>query len=116
MHSQPSFRYVFANGTVATGRVDELEKIAAAFGEKLDVSQFGGSCPKGYYPSDTSGIVKISGMNDYHLRRALLKVTKEYFAGIFKAEDSNRDFLAKYCAMSESQLVNDLFEELKKRT
>lgn len=107
--------YQFKSGLKATGTFAELEKIASALGETLDITKLGGKCPKGYYPSETKGMIKISDMNDYHLRRALLKVTKEYFGSIFAADDSNAQFLQKYVAMSDSQLVNDIFAELKKR-
>lgn len=73
--------YKFPDGTEVTGTLDQLTTIANALGVKLAIS--GSSVPRGYYPSESKGIVKISDMNDFHIRRALLKRSKDYSAEVF---------------------------------
>jgi MarR-like DNA-binding transcriptional regulator SgrR of sgrS sRNA len=70
---------------------------------------------KGYYPSESKGLVKISSMNDYHIRRALLKRSKDYFTEIFDKDDTNTVFLKKFAKMTEDQIVVDLYTELAGR-
>ena len=104
--------HVFPDGTKFSGTFEQLEKVASALGMKISGISV---CPKGYYPSESRGVVKISEMNDYHIRRALLKRSKDYFAGIFDREDDNKKFLQKYTNLLEDQIVNDLANELAKR-
>jgi len=107
--------YKFKDGTEISGSIEKIEKAAAAFGEKIDLSVFKGKIPRGYYPSETKGMTKISEMNEYHLRRALLKRGKDYLAEIYNPDDSIPAFLKKFTDLSEDQIVQDLFFELNKR-
>ena len=110
-------RYVFATGTEVLGTIEEIQLIAKSFGVKVDYEQFKGSdaLPRGFYPSETKGLIEIKGMSDFHLRRALIKVTKEYFMGVFAQTDSIEEFLMKYMGMPDNPLVEDLFTKKKKR-
>lgn len=105
--------HIFPNGTEVTGTIEQLETIASALGTKLFLA--GESCPRGYYPSESKGIVSISSMNDYHIRRALLKRTKDYLTDVFDKEDTNSKFLEKYTSLTEDNIIVDLFNELKSR-
>lgn len=107
-------KYVFPSGTEIVGTIDELEKFAKASGVKLDYTKIG-VIPKGYYPSESKGLVKISSMTDYHLRRALLKRAKDYYAEVYESSDTNKVFLGKFLNLSEDPIVVSLFTELKKR-
>lgn len=110
---EAKIEHTFENGVKVTGTFEQLESIAKAMGLKL----VGVKAPamKGYYPSESKGLVKISSMNDYHIRRALLKRSKDYFTEIFDKEDSNSSFLKKFTGLADDQIVSDLFLELSKR-
>lgn len=109
-----NFTYSFKSGAKVTSTIDELNKIAKALGEELDFSKFGNR-PTGYYPSESSGLIKISEMNDYHIRRALLKVTKEFFSKVIVSGDSNSEFLNRYLGAENDPLIYELFIELSNR-
>lgn len=104
--------HTFENGTKFTGTLEQLEKVAKALG--LSITGIG-KTPKGYYMSESKGLVKISDMNEYHIRRALIKRSKDYFAEIFSKEDSIKTFLKKYTSLTEDQTIVDLYNELQKR-
>lgn len=108
--------YTFSNGVEIKGTLEQIAKAASSFGEKVDFKKIDiTSVPRGYYPSETKGLVKISEMNDYHIRRALLKRAKEYFGEIYHADDSNAQFLAKFMNLAEDAIVFDLFKEISSR-
>jgi hypothetical protein len=111
--TEAKIEHTFDNGVKVTGTFEQLESIARAMGLKL----VGVKAPamKGYYPSESKGLVKISSMNDYHIRRALLKRSKDYFTEIFDKDDSNNTFLKKFTDLVDDQIVSDLFIELSKR-
>lgn len=107
-------KYTFSTGLEVTGTIEELETIAKSLKLKLDYSGIG-KVPKGYYPSDSKGLTKISDMNAHWLRRAILKRAKDYFAEIYKPDDTKKEFLNKFVALSEDQIIQDLFDEIQKR-
>lgn len=111
--TEAKIEHTFENGVKVTATFEQLESIAGAMGLKL----VGVKAPsmKGYYPSESKGLVKISSMNDYHIRRALLKRSKDYFTEIFDKDDSNTSFLKKFTGLVDDQLVADLYVELSKR-
>lgn len=108
------FNYTFKSGSTATATLNDIEKMCSAMGEKVDYKQIGVT-PKGYYPSETKGLVKISTMNDYHIRQALLKRAKEYYASLYRATDTNATFLVKFTQLTDDQIVLDLYSELSAR-
>lgn len=104
--------YKFPDGTKFTGTYDQLEKVATTLGHKIaGISRI----PKGYYMSESKGLVKITSMNDHHIRRALLKRTKDYFAGLYAKDDSNTSFLTKFTKLTDDSVVVELYNELSKR-
>jgi hypothetical protein len=105
--------HTFEDGTKFSGTFEQLEKVAKALG--LSITGIG-KAPKGYYMSESKGLVKISDMNEYHIRRALIKRSKDYFAEIFNKEDSIAKFLTKYTSLTEDQCIVDLYNELRKRS
>lgn len=105
--------HTFEDGTKFSGTFEQLEKVAKALG--LSITGIG-KVPKGYYMSESKGLVKISDMNEYHIRRALIKRSKDYFAEIFNKEDSIKTFLGKYTSLTEDQTIVDLYNELQKRS
>lgn len=107
-------KYTFSTGLEVTGTIEELETIAKSLKLKLDYSVIG-KIPKGYYPSESKGLTKISDMNAHWLRRAILKRAKDYFSEIYNPEDTKKDFLNKFVSLSEDQIIQDLFEEIEKR-
>lgn len=106
--------YTFENGMTINGTIEQIEKVAATMKLKVNYKSLGHR-PTGFYDSTTKGMVKISEMNDYHLRRALLKEAKEYYSNMYSATDSNTDFLRKFTGMAEVTVIVELFTELSKR-
>ena len=108
--------YTFPDGTEFKGTIDQLTKVASALGLKISLKTF----PKGFYPSESKGLVKISEMNEFHIRRALLKASRSYYAlkgGPFENDKdlTNEQFLTAYTGLANLQVVQDLYSELEKR-
>ncbi len=102
----------FENGREFTGTISELQAVAKALGLPLTgISDI----PRGYYNSATDGLVKISDMHSFHIRRALLKATTDYMKKVFSGKDTNSDFLKKYGGLTENPLIIDFLNELVKR-
>jgi len=109
------FKYTFKSGSEVNATLPELEKIAKSLGEKLDYKALGVT-PRGYYASESRGFTKISDMNEYHIRRALLKTAKEYFAAL--GNDLTTPvgtFLIQFTNLAEDPTVQDLYTELSRR-
>ena len=106
--------YKFNNGLEVKGTIKQIEKIASTMKLKVDYKSIG-IRPKGYYQSASKGLVKISTMNDHHIRRALLKRAKEYYAEIYDQDDSILTFLERFTSLVEDSLIIDLFTELSNR-
>jgi len=105
-------KHTFQDGTEVTATFEQLQIIAKTLGLKLTGVT---SVPRGYYPSETKGIVKISTMNEYHIRRALIKRSKDYFTEIFDKDDTNAVFMKKYTGLTEDSIIQDLANELYSR-
>lgn len=105
------WKHVF-DGTEVTGTLEQLQSIAKSMGCKLTNFK---TCPRGYYPSKSKGMMKISEMNDWHIRRALVKRSTDYLNGIYDNKNTNSEFLSKFAKLIDDQVVSDLFTELKKR-
>jgi hypothetical protein len=110
--SSEVIEHTFPDGTKFTGTFDQLEKVASALGLKITGV---GRTPRGYYMSESKGLVKITEMNDHHIRRALVKRSKDYFTEIYVKDDTNKEFLRKYTDLTLDNVVVDLFNELQKR-
>ena len=109
----PTIEHTFQNGTKVVGTYEQLETIAKALGLKLVGVK--GPVPRGFYPSESKGMVKISEMNDYHIRRALLKRSKDYYTEIYDKDDTNTTFLNKFTNLTNDNIIVDLFSELASR-
>jgi hypothetical protein len=108
----------FASGLEVSGTFEEIAAVATALGQKLDLTEFykkNGEHISGYYPSESKGLIKIADMQDFHIRRALLKRAKEYYSNVFDSKDENEKFLAKFVALVDDRIVKELFLELQKR-
>jgi hypothetical protein len=107
--------YKFSTGLEVNGTVDEIATIAKSLGLTVDYTKFDGKIPKGYYPSESKGLVKISEMTDYHIRRALLKRAKDYLSTVYEAKETNKKFLEKFLSLAADPTIEALFNELQKR-
>lgn len=112
MDKTKSFKHKFPNGSEFTGTLDELSKVAIALKQPLIGIE---DLPRGYYTSSTDGIVKISNMHSFHIRRALLKATNDYMKKVFDAEDTNTKFIEKYAGIINDTLIQDFLNELVAR-
>jgi hypothetical protein len=108
-----TIEYTFDNGLKVNGTFEQLTSVAKAMGLKL--VELKTPSRRGYYFSESKGIVKISEMNQYHLRRALLKRGKEYLLEIYKKEDSISEFLKKFRGLEKDSIVSELYLELESR-
>jgi hypothetical protein len=54
-------------------------------------------------------------MNDYHVRRALVKRAKDYLNEMYSPTDTNSIFLTKFLGVMHDGMVVDLFNDLKRR-
>jgi hypothetical protein len=104
--------HTFADGTKFTGTFEQIEKVAYALGMKITGLS---RVPKGYYMSESQGLVKVSDMHDHHIRRALVKRSKDYLTEIYSKDDTNDEFLQKYLDLTNDKSVVELFTELQKR-
>jgi cytochrome oxidase Cu insertion factor (SCO1/SenC/PrrC family) len=104
--------HTFTDGTKCTGTIEQIKKVASALGMKVTGLS---KVPKGYYMSESQGLVKVSEMNDHHIRRALVKRSKDYFTEIYSKDDTNKKFLQKYLDLTNDKSVVELFTELQKR-
>lgn len=107
--------YTLKSGAKVEGTVDQIITICKSVGETVDLSQIS-ETPSGFYASETKGLVKISEMNEHHLRNALLKQSKEHFETLGKKSTlTNIQFLKEYASLTEKSVVVELFSELSKR-
>lgn len=106
-------KYVFSNGSQVEGTLEQIMKVAEVFGEKVDKAKIL-ERPKGYYFSESKGVVKISDMNEVHIRNAITKSTIKYFSELPKAVPIS-DWMASYFNFQEDILLQELFEELETR-
>jgi hypothetical protein len=103
----------FANGTSAKGTPETLRVIAEAFGESFIIPAR--VTRKGYYYSESRGkILKISAMNEIHIRNAILHRTNALISGM-PGTITNSEFLKMYTSISNDAIVSQLVDELKKR-
>lgn len=118
MADKKTITYKFPSGAEVTGTLEEIVEIAKALKTTVDFSKIDltkVTVPKGYYPSESKGLIKVSDMGEWHLRRALLKRAKEYYAEMFDPKDTLEQFLNKFTLLSEDQIITDLFTEIKKK-
>lgn len=106
--------YTFKNGTIVKGTVEQILAVANILKETVDLSKL----PRepGYYKSASKGLVKISQMNDIHLKNALCKSIKNFYEKLAAAPYTD---LATFEAMSTSlaadPVVSDLYKEVTAR-
>jgi len=106
--------YTLKSGAKIEGNLDQIMSICKSMNETVDLTQID-TVPSGFYLS-SKGLLKISGMNDHHIRNALLKKSKEYFESLgLDKKITNSLFLKKYTSLTENKEVIDLFSELSKR-
>ena len=106
--------HVFSDGTKFSGTFEQLQTVASALGLKLELKDVS-FVPRGFYPSESKGLTKISEMNDHHIRRALIKRSKDFFTEIYTKEDTNSKFLSKFTSLTDDAIIIDLYNELAKR-
>lgn len=101
--------YKLKSGAVITGTFDQIKEIAKSLGETV-------SSDAHYYSSSKDEWLKISDMEDGHIRNALLKRSREFFEELSALKKAtNTDFLQKYTQLVDDKVVINLFSELQKR-
>jgi hypothetical protein len=71
--------------------------------------------PRGHYLSERKGLIKLSSMNPYHLKRALIKRQRDLLGDIYNPDESSEEFLLKLRSISRDRILNSLKREIKKR-
>lgn len=108
-------KYTFKNGAVVEGTVDQILSVAKSLGETVNLSKLG-DIPRGYYNSEHHGIMKISGMNEGHLRNALTKRAKNHFESLSKKTQlTTEKYLLEFVGYGEDAVSQDLISELTRR-
>lgn len=108
-------KYKFKNGAQVEGTVEQILEVAKSLGEIVDLSKLEGPKPKGFYVSESHGLIRIKDMNESHIRNALIKRSKEYYENLRKRKTSIDEFLKGYTSLAEDITVVELYNELAKR-
>lgn len=69
---------------------------------------------RGKYNS-SKGVLKLSEMNEHHIRRAIVKRKVDLLLNCYTAEETNLEFLQKVALISRDRVINSLKRELRKR-
>lgn len=108
-------KYTLKSGVTVEGTLEQIMATAKKLGEKVNVGTLG-KLPKGYYLSDTRGVIKIADMETVHIKNSLLKRTKSYYEALSKEKGlANPAFVKKFTSLVEDEQVQELFAELVKR-
>jgi hypothetical protein len=107
-------KYKFKSGAEVEGTVEQILEVAKALGETVSLDS---ALLTGYYVSEHSGLLKISEMQERHLRNALLKRAKKFYEELGKNSSSLTlpNFLENFTALVEDKVIYQLFAELAKR-
>lgn len=108
--------YIFKNGAKITGTAEHILGYAKLVGEHIDPKLLG-EIPKGYYLSETKGLLPIKEMQTIHIVHALNKRTVEYFQAL-KPNPKDFDlknYLITYINLTQRPEIEELFMELSKR-
>jgi hypothetical protein len=113
-------KYEFKGGVSAEGDLNRILEVGKLLGEAVDLKKVEGfsesSVPAGYYLSSKDGLVELKTMNNFHVRNAIVKHTKEYVAVLGKKRDLTDDqFLTQLEKLSEDATIASLFTELISR-
>lgn len=100
-------QYKFKNGTVVTGELEEILKIAKVFNEEVNL--------KYYQSSSKSKKLLIKDMDTNHIQNALLLFTRNYFDYKNFEGLSVDKFIDKYTGLVNTETVKNLYQELESR-
>jgi len=71
--------------------------------------------PRGHYLSERKGLIKLSSMNEYHIRRAIIKRQRDLLEQVYNPEETPEQFFHKMRSVSRDRIINALKRELRKR-
>jgi hypothetical protein len=113
-------KYEFSGGVNVEGDLNRILEVGVKLGEAVDLKKVEGfsetTIPAGYYLSSKDGLVELKSMNNFHVRNALVKHTKEYVAALGKKRDLTDDqFLTHLEKLAEDATIASLFTELISR-
>ena len=103
--------HTFKTGLEVTGTLEQIQSVGKLIGEIFNPAD----ALKGYYMSESKGLIKLSEMKTAHLRRALLKHARTYYENMYVAEDSNTEFLEKFVDLASDETISALYEEIYSR-
>ena len=101
-------KYTLPNGAVVEGTQDQIVAIAKVMGHTPNF--------RGFYNSETHGLIEISTMNVGHMRNALLKKYRAWVESL-SAETDNHNLLQaiRRGPTTDTELV-DLLTEFARKT
>lgn len=114
--SKAELNYKFANGVTITGTLDQILQYATLVKEVVQFANFD-AVPRGYYESDTKGLVKISEMNTFHIVNALNKATVQYYTRL-KPDPTTfnlAQYLKDFVGLANNPVIEDFYSELVRR-
>ena len=120
---EDKFTYTFSKGAKAEGTLQEILAMAKALGETVDASKFTGGFPSGYFNSSSKGLIRIEDMDTIHLLNSLAKAARDYIesARVHACTGTTwqsdiKQFLEDFVNLGSQVVINELFEELQKRS
>lgn len=113
-------KYTFPNGTTVEGTLDQIMAVAKALGLPVNLDILGAiTPPRGYYNSESKGLLKISSMESIHIRNALLKRATSFFNGLSTKSVSTKSdriaFLKSFTSLTTDSQIEDLFVVLSRK-
>lgn len=108
-------QYKFKSGLTVEGSVEEILQISKAINEPIDPALL--PRQKGYYFSESKHTyVKISDMDEMHIRNALCKASREYYQVLSQQRTIPRqEFMRKFISFGDDVLIQDLFYGLQRK-
>lgn len=111
------YSYVFNSGVkIENVSFDQLLQLAANIGESIDASKLLGGVPKGYYLSESKGLVKIEAMDTQFVVNSMCKLARTYIEKIRPTHITDlKKFLEDFVGLGNDSKINELFTELTTR-
>ena len=107
MSTKITIKHTFKNGTTMEGTISDVQRFAGLIGEPL---------PDYHFSNSTGRWMKISDMNDRHIRNAILALASKHLQQLNDESEllSNAEFIRDFTKMVNNE-INKLFTELSKR-
>lgn len=99
-------KYMLPNGVAIEGTPEKVSAVAKQLGYTVNF--------RGFYMSETHGLIEISGMNTQHIQNALLKIYRAWVSDLNSVKDT-KELLHALRDGPNSVEFTDLLVELARR-